>query len=49
MISCVTTPAADPWTYVVTDVELDGPWPGVHSMPSFRRAREGGTETHVPE
>jgi hypothetical protein len=35
MLSGVTTPAADPWTYVVTDVELDGPWPGVHSMRSF--------------
>jgi hypothetical protein len=26
---------ADKWTYVVTDVELDGPWPGVNSMRSF--------------
>lgn len=25
----------DEWIYVVTDVELDGPWPGVHSMRSF--------------
>ena len=24
----VATPPTDPWTYVVTDVELDGPWPG---------------------
>ncbi len=28
-------PGPDPWTYVVTDVELDGPWPGIHSMRSF--------------
>lgn len=27
--------ASDGWTYVVTDVELDGPWPGVNSMRSF--------------
>lgn len=25
----------DGWIYVVTDVELDGPWPGVNSMRSF--------------
>ncbi|HTW13990.1 MAG TPA: hypothetical protein VMF51_02615 [Nocardioides sp.] len=25
----------DEWIYVVTDVELDGPWPGVNSMRSF--------------
>ena len=25
----------DPWTLVVTDVELDGPWPGIHSMRPF--------------
>ena len=30
----VTRPV-DEWTYVVTDVELDGPWPGVNSMRSF--------------
>jgi hypothetical protein len=28
-------PVRDDWTYVVTDVELDGPWPGVNSMRSF--------------
>ena len=31
----VDSRAADPWTYVVTDVELDGPWPGINSMRSF--------------
>ena len=31
----VDVTAADPWTYVVTDVELDGPTPGAHSMRSF--------------
>jgi hypothetical protein len=31
----VDEPTADAWTYVVTDVELDGPWPGVNSMRSF--------------
>ncbi|WP_454300401.1 hypothetical protein [Salana multivorans] len=25
----------DPWTYVVTDIEVDGPWPGPNSMRSF--------------
>lgn len=25
----------DDWVYVVTDVELDGPWPGINSMRSF--------------
>lgn len=29
------TPPEDEWTYVVTDVELDGPWPGINSMRSF--------------
>ncbi|TDD58138.1 hypothetical protein E1263_20590 [Kribbella antibiotica] len=27
--------AVDEWVYVVTDVELDGPWIGVNSMRSF--------------
>jgi hypothetical protein len=35
MISPVKSAPIDPWTYVVTDVELDGPWPGVNSMRSF--------------
>lgn len=26
---------ADTWTYVVTDIETDGPWPGPNSMRSF--------------
>lgn len=26
---------ADNWTYVVTDIEVDGPWPGPNSMRSF--------------
>lgn len=25
----------DEWTYVVTDIEVDGPWPGPNSMRSF--------------
>jgi len=25
----------DEWVYVVTDIEVDGPWPGVNSMRSF--------------
>lgn len=25
----------DDWTYVVTDIETDGPWPGANSMRSF--------------
>jgi hypothetical protein len=28
----VSNTSADGWTYDVTDVELDGPWPGVNSM-----------------
>ncbi len=31
----VSKRSVDEWTYVVTDVELDGPWPGVNSMRSF--------------
>jgi hypothetical protein len=27
--------AHDEWTYVVTDIEVDGPWPGPNSMRSF--------------
>ena len=27
--------APDPWIYVVTDIEVDGPWPGANSMRSF--------------
>lgn len=27
--------SADPWVYVVTDIETDGPWPGPNSMRSF--------------
>jgi hypothetical protein len=25
----------DDWVYVVTDIEVDGPWPGANSMRSF--------------
>jgi hypothetical protein len=25
----------DPWVYVVTDIEVDGPWPGPNSLRSF--------------
>lgn len=31
----MTSLADDPWVYVVTDVEVDGPWPGPNSMRSF--------------
>jgi len=34
-MATVSTGPADEWTYVVTDVELDGPWPGINSMRSF--------------
>ena len=29
------SPSVDPWTYVVTDIEVDGAWPGPNSMRSF--------------
>ena len=29
------TGGRDGWTYVVTDIEVDGPWPGPNSMRSF--------------
>ncbi len=31
----MTQPPHDHWTYVVTDIEVDGPWPGPNSMRSF--------------
>ena len=31
----VFDPTDDQWIYVVTDIELDGPWPGANSMRSF--------------
>ncbi|MHB8245908.1 MAG: 3'-5' exonuclease family protein [Acidimicrobiales bacterium] len=31
----MTESSRDPWTYVVTDIEVDGPWPGPNSMRSF--------------
>lgn len=31
----MTEQPVDPWTYVVTDIEVDGPWPGPNSMRSF--------------
>jgi len=27
--------ATDEWVYIVTDIEVDGPWPGANSMRSF--------------
>lgn len=30
-----TSSAGDTWVYVVTDIEVDGPWPGPNSMRSF--------------
>jgi hypothetical protein len=31
----VTSDERDEWIYVVTDIEVDGPWPGPNSMRSF--------------
>jgi len=31
----MTEPIDDSWTYVVTDIETDGSWPGINSMRSF--------------
>ena len=31
----MTSETPDPWIYVVTDIETDGPWPGPNSMRSF--------------
>lgn len=31
----MTEARADEWIYVVTDIEVDGPWPGPNSMRSF--------------
>lgn len=31
----VTELPTDRWTYVVTDIEVDGPWPGPNSLRSF--------------
>ncbi|MBA2698545.1 MAG: hypothetical protein H0U61_07205 [Nocardioidaceae bacterium] len=30
-----SSPSPDEWIYVVTDIEVDGPWPGANSMRSF--------------
>ena len=27
--------ATDGWVYIVTDIEVDGPWPGANSLRSF--------------
>ena len=32
----------DDWTYVVTDIEVDGPWPGPNSMRSFASVAVSG-------
>lgn len=41
----------DEWTYVVTDIEVDGPWPGPNSMRSFASVAVtgGGVEQGVFE
>ena len=41
----------DEWTYVVTDIEVDGPWPGPNSMRSFASVAvmAGGVERGVFE
>ena len=31
----VSSETYDHWVYVVTDIEVDGPWPGPNSMRSF--------------
>lgn len=43
--------APDTWTYVVTDIETDGPWPGANSMRSFASVAVNahGTELGVFE
>lgn len=37
----------DPTAYVVTDIETDGPWPGVHSMRSFACVAVRGDGTRL--
>jgi len=32
---CMKKALSDEWIYVVTDIEVDGPWPGANSMRSF--------------
>lgn len=34
-IVVVSSESPDHWVYVVTDIEVDGPWPGPNSMRSF--------------
>ncbi|ANS78535.1 hypothetical protein SGUI_1139 [Serinicoccus hydrothermalis] len=43
--------AADDWLYLVTDIEVDGPWPGPNSMRSFASVavRETGEEVDAFE
>lgn len=42
---------SDEWVYVVTDIEVDGPWPGPNSMRSFASVavRAGGEEVDTFE
>ena len=44
----VSERSVDEWTYVVTDVELDGPWPGVNSMRSFASVGGDGSGREDP-
>jgi hypothetical protein len=40
-------PTTDDWTYVVTDIEVDGPWPGANSMRSFASVAVTATGAEV--
>jgi hypothetical protein len=42
---------SDEWVYIVTDIEVDGPWPGANSMRSFASVAvtAGGEERGVFE
>ena len=39
----------DEWVYVVTDIEVDGPWPGPNSMRSFASVGVTGSGQQVGE
>lgn len=39
----------DEWTYVVTDIEVDGPWPGANSMRSFASVAVNARGEHLSE
>lgn len=43
------TAAANDWVYIVTDIEIDGPWPGPNSMRSFASVAVNGAGQHLGE